>query len=133
MVARVLIADSDANAAEEYRDHLFEFGYGVAVASGGLECIRSLREMSPDVLVLSAPLLWGGCDGVMTLMRQEPELRPPFVILLTSGRDRKAILRALATEIDDYQHKPLSPRQLQERIQRVLDQYPTDAYLAKKE
>jgi DNA-binding response OmpR family regulator len=128
MMARVLIADSDSQTVETYRDHLFEFGYGVVVASDGVECVQSLREMTPDILVLGAPLLWGGCDGVLNVIEQEPDLRPPFVMVLASDRDHKTILRTLAGEIDDCQRKPLSPRQLEQRIQRLLDQYPVEVY-----
>jgi len=133
MKPHVLIADSDADAVEAYRDHLYESDYGVAVASNGVERLRRLRDMPLDILVLGAPLHWGGCDGVLTMMHQEPELRPPYVMLLASGEDQRPILRGTAAEINDYQRKPLSPCRLAERLQTVLDQYSTDDSLTPKE
>ncbi len=116
MSVRILIADRDEYLLATYREHLSEHGAVVATASTGLACMERLRAFAPDVLVLDPAIPWGGGDGLLAVMHEAPELRPAAVILLTHGGDRSLLYRLSSFRVDDYQIKPLSPRQLMERI-----------------
>jgi carbon storage regulator len=116
MSVRVLIADPDEFLLTAYREHLGRYGALVATAATGLECIERLRDFAPEVLVLDPSLLWGGGDGVLALMEEEPEIRPASVLLITHGGERGLLYRLSSFKVDDYQTKPLSPRRLLERI-----------------
>jgi carbon storage regulator len=120
MSVRVLIADTDEFLAESYRKYLHQYSADVSTATTGLECMERLREFNPQVLVLEPAILWGGGDGVLALLNERPELRPAFVILLTYGRDRSLLHRVSKFKVDDYQIKPLSAKQLSERICTLL-------------
>jgi carbon storage regulator CsrA len=113
---RILIADSDVFLMASYREQLGAQGATVATAANALACIEKLREFTPDVLVLEPELHWGGGDGVLALMQEEPELRPPFVLLLTRGGNRSLLYRLSPFRVDDFQVKPASARRLMERI-----------------
>jgi carbon storage regulator CsrA len=130
MSVRLLIADSDAFLAESYREHLCQHGAIVATASTGLECMEQLQEFHPEVLVLEPSLLWGGGDGVLSLINERPELRPAFVILLTHGYDRGLLHRVSRFKVDDYQIKPLPAKRLSERICTLLVRREVDAAIA---
>jgi carbon storage regulator len=116
MSVRILIADRDEFLLATYREHLSQHGAVVATATTGLACMDRLRVFAPNVLVLDPSLLWGGGDGVLAVMDEEPEIRPPFVLLLTHGGNRSLLYRLSSFRVDDYQTKPVSPRQLMERI-----------------
>ena len=116
MSVRILIADRDEFLLATYREHLSQHGAVVATASTGLACMDRLRHFAPNVLVMDPSLLWGGGDGVLAVMDAEPEIRPAFVFLLTHGGNRSLLYRLSSFRIDDYQTKPVSPRQLMERI-----------------
>jgi DNA-binding response OmpR family regulator len=71
---RVLIADTDDEFLEILQSFLRGRGHAVEIAGDGLECLTMLREFAPDMLVLDRDLLWGGGDGVMAYMREDPSL-----------------------------------------------------------
>jgi DNA-binding response OmpR family regulator len=116
MSVRVLIADRDEFLLATYREHLSRHGAIVATATTGLTCIDRLRDFTPDVLVLDPAILWGGGDGVLAMMHEEPEIRPASVLLLADGGNRTLLYRLASFRVDDYQSKPVSPRRLMERI-----------------
>jgi DNA-binding response OmpR family regulator len=126
MLARVLITDPDEYLLVHYRDYLEEHGFEVATATTGVECVERLREFSPHVLVLEPSIPWGSGDGVLAVMHEEPDVPLVPVIVLTYGRDRSILYRLAPFRIDDYQTKPLRPRQLIERIQLVLQRLDHD-------
>ncbi len=78
---RVLMADGDTQFLELERRFLSHSGHDVWIASDGLQCFRILREIIPDVVVMDCGLLWGGSDGVLTLMLDDPRLSHTQVIL----------------------------------------------------
>jgi carbon storage regulator len=116
---RVLVADPDEYQMGCYREHLGRSGAVVATAPTALACVDRLRDFAPDVLVLRPALLWGGADGVLAVMHEEPALRPAAVLLLTQGSDRSLLYGLSRFKVDDYQTKSLSPRELLERIREL--------------
>jgi carbon storage regulator CsrA len=120
MLARILIADPDRFLLASYSGHLRERGATVTTATTAVECMERLRGAVPDVLVLEPTLLWGGGDGVLAMMNDEPALRPALVILLTQGRNRGLLYRLSSFKVDDYQTKPLSANSLATRIATLL-------------
>ena len=116
MSVRILIADRDEFLSTTFCEYLSRHGAVVATAATGLACIDRLRDFAPDVLVLDPSLLWGGGDGVLAVMHEEPRIRPASVLLLTQGGNRSLLYQLSSFRVDDYQTKPVSPRQLMERI-----------------
>ena len=116
MSLRILIADPDAFLTRSYREYFGRSGAVVSTAPTALACLDRLRDFSPDVLILEATLLWGGADGVLARMKEEPALRPASVILTTQVGDRGLLYRLSPYKVDDYQVKPLSPRDLLKRV-----------------
>lgn len=116
MSIRILIADRDEFLVATYRDHLTRQGAVVSSATTGLACIARLRDFAPDVLVMDPSLLWGGGDGVLAVMHEEPQIRPAAVLLLAQGGNRTLLYRLSSFRVDDYQTKPVSAKRLMERI-----------------
>jgi carbon storage regulator CsrA len=118
--ARVLIADPDRLLLTAYSQHLTRRGASVSTARTGLECWEKLMQSVPDVLVLEPELLWGGGDGVLALLNEQPNIRPTIVMLLTHNRNRSLLYRSSSFKVDDYQAKPLTAARLTERICSLL-------------
>ena len=117
----VLIADQDESLHPMYREPLLREGFDVDWASNGLECVSRLHERVPDVLVLEPQLPWGGGDGVLAMMGEDPGLAMVPVMILTSCRNPH-ILKAIARfPISDYQLKPLKPDRLAKRLRNLLE------------
>ena len=81
----LLFADSDTNLCLGYREYFAAREFDVETAQDGLECVAKLREVKPDVLVVESDLRWGGGDGVLARIAQEPEIPIPIVILTHAG------------------------------------------------
>jgi DNA-binding response OmpR family regulator len=119
---RVLMADPDESLHPLYREPLSREGFEVDRALSGLECVSRLRERVPDVLVLEPQLPWGGGDGVLTLMGEDPDLASVPVMVLTSCRDPYILKTVERFPVSDYQLKPLAPDRLAGRLRALLDQ-----------
>ena len=117
---RVLIAAPNRCTLKSYADGLGARGAVVATAMTGLECIESLRAAVPEVLVLELNLLWGGEDGVLSMIAGEPELRPKCVMIVAQSRNPGALYRLSGFKVDDYQTSPLSADDLANRICALL-------------
>ena len=118
---RVLMADPDKSLHPRYRVPLSREGFDVDFALSGLECVSLLHERVPDVLVLEPQLPWGGGDGVLAMMGEDPDLAMVPVMVLTSCRNPH-ILQAIARfPVSDYQLKPLTPDRLVKRLRNILD------------
>ena len=120
MAQRVLLADPDPCLVRGYVRRLQEEGFSVTGVTDGLACVAVLRESPFCVLVLDAKLPWGGGDGVLALMAEEPDIPSTPVILLTDLRDSSVIYQMASFRIDDIQVKPLGGNRLAERIRGVM-------------
>src|SRR5262245_45166134 len=114
--SRVLIAVPDAGLLDAYRKRLAADGFEVETARDGLECVRRLRAVAPDVLVLSTALPWGGGDGVLAVMNEDPRLQHVAVVALSSGPDVGGPSRMWDFHIAEYHSRPLSPQLLARRV-----------------
>lgn len=83
---RVLIADGDIPFLGMLQSFLRDGGHEIEVAADGLGCRSVLRNFIPEVLVIERDLLWGGSDGVLAVMRDDPDLGEVPVILITNRR-----------------------------------------------
>lgn len=114
---RVLICDDVAMLRELLRYELEEDDNVVVVgeADNGLDGVRLVEELGPDVVVLD--LAMPGIDGLeaITLMRQVPA---PPVILVHSGFDAATMRdRVLALGAERYLEKGGNLREVREAVQ----------------
>ena len=84
MKQTMLIADGDAELCDMYQKYVKDHGYDVETSSDGMDCVRKLRQVTPDVLVLDLEILWGGGDGVLGWLRDEPTYLPSRVLLTSA-------------------------------------------------
>jgi CheY-like chemotaxis protein len=119
MALRVLVADPDEYLLRCYRHYLEQRGFQVMTVTNGLQCVEELRAANWDVLVMDPSLPWGGGDGVLAMMNEDPAI--PFipVIVLTNAIDRSVLYRMAPFRVEDFQTKPLSCERLAERIRGV--------------
>jgi DNA-binding NtrC family response regulator len=82
----VLIADADQELCDLYRRFFSHHRWQVRTSRGGLECLTQLLQSSPQLLILDHQLPWGGVDGVLAVMRDDPDLRRvPVILTSTEG------------------------------------------------
>lgn len=99
---RVLVASSSYYRQTCYRQWLTELDHEVAVASGGVECLQQLRRSPPELLVLEAPLLWGGSDGVLAAILDEVQLADLPIVVICASQGNLDWFRLSQFRVDDF-------------------------------
>ena len=109
----VIILRRITNALEEY--------YDVVTVSSGTRALKYLEKEKPDLILLDIRMM--PKDGFETLqeIRAMEDRSDIPVIMLTGVEDKTYVIEGIKLGICDYILKPLSPDDLLERIQRVLD------------
>lgn len=117
MKATILIIDDDRKLNELLKSFLGDFGYRVHAATHPDQGVKTLRQVSPDLVILDVML--PGMDGfeVCRLIRQTSAV--PIIMLTARGELTDKVL-GLELGADDYLPKPFEPRELVARIQSVL-------------
>lgn len=116
----VVLADGDEVALEVARQFFLMLGYEVETASGGVECLDKLRRLSDPVLVLDYELPWGGGDGLLAVLREDPILADTPVILTTAGPPRvRHVGLVAALPLLGILEKPVCPEVLLQYIRGV--------------
>ncbi len=117
---RVLLAGPNNFRWREYHETLNATGFTARLTSDGLECVAVLRAFRPNVLVLDPSIPWGGGDGVLAVLDEEPGLNQNFVMILTAGCDSSLLYRMSNYAIDDLVWQPALAAVLQRRLERLL-------------
>lgn len=112
---RIVAADADLAFLEILQSYLWNQGHETEIAVDGLECILTLREFLPHVVVLGTDLLWGGADGVLEEMGRHPLLHRVPVIAI--GDDTEAVNFADDRQIAGYLAKPFRLKDLRTEIE----------------
>ena len=90
-------------------------------------CATRLRESPPDVLVFEPKLPWGGGDGVLAMMGEEPQLARIPVMVLTPSHDSETLTRVARFPVSSFHLKPLAPDRLAANI-RTLAAHPRQCF-----
>jgi len=128
MNPRLLVTDPDTVLLQIFRAYFPHYSLDVATARDGLECVEALRTFAPDVLVLSLELHWGGADGVLSMVREESQMRPIPVILTVGEINRTRAVEYLRPPVVKLLEKPFRLRDLRAIVADALHthvQYPT--------
>lgn len=121
MTKRILIIEDHADIRRlirmtlEFEDHEI---HEAANADEGLEAVRQLR---PHLLLLDV-MMPGRMDGLdlCRLVKSDPSLGMPLVVLLTARGQRQDIEAGMKTGADAYLLKPFSPLKLIETIDSLV-------------
>ncbi len=116
---RVLVVVDDNAMAKFLSSHLARRDFDVSTASTGEEAIRVFRVYDPGLVLLDLSVQ--GMDGIDTLERIK-QIKPEVAVIMLSGQTNpEVIFRASKLGADDYLSKPLEPRELDVRINRLMD------------
>jgi CheY-like chemotaxis protein len=117
----ILVADDDEDILNLVCFRLEQVGYEVLRARTGAEAIKLATERRPDLCVLDVQMPeMTGYDAVERL-RDDEALKQTPVILLTASVQEKDMARGYEVGANEYIRKPFNPRELQERIESLLD------------
>ena len=119
-MARIVVADDDADIRDLVVFKLRQSGHDVHPVSDGAAAVEECQSVTPDLVVLDVMMPgMGGLDAGRAL-RQDPALARVPVILLTARAQESDIEQGFDAGADDYVVKPFSPRELASRVSAVL-------------
>jgi DNA-binding response OmpR family regulator len=114
---RILIADDDAVSRLELEALLSRHGHEVVAVADGSEAWDALQGAGPPQLAI-LDWMMEIMDGVEVCrrVRERPDLRSTYLILLTSLDDRAHLLAGLEAGANDYVFKPFDREELLARV-----------------
>ncbi|WP_428265950.1 response regulator [Haliangium sp.] len=116
-MARILIADDEANIRDVVQYALERDGYEVETAADGQAALARIEAGGIDLVVLD--VLMPELDGLNLCRRLREQSDVPVIFLSSRSEEADRIL-GLELGGDDYLTKPFSPRELSTRIKAVL-------------
>ncbi len=117
-MARILVAEDEADMAMGLRDNLQFEGHEVIVAADGEAALAAATTQSPDLILLD--IMMPKMDGLEVCRRvREAGFTQP-ILILTAKSQEIDIVRGLEVGADDYISKPFSIRELLARVKAAL-------------
>lgn len=118
----ILFVDDDPIIIQVYRGVLKNAGYRVEVAADGLEAMKLMPQLCPDLVLLD--ILMPKMDGayVLNFIHSQPELKATKVIVLSSAAMADAAMTTLVQNPDRvYLKSEMTPQELLEAVNELLD------------
>lgn len=117
----ILVADDEPHIVRALSFIFSREGLTVETASNGEEALEKYLQFSPKIAFLD--LVMPKMDGIELCQKIKANtcINPPYVIMLTcKGQDidRENCLKAGA---DEFMTKPFSPREVLEKVKRLLE------------
>jgi DNA-binding response OmpR family regulator len=107
-MARILIAEDDANIYRLIHVRLEHLGHMVSWASDGAQAIARAREEQPEVILLDVMMpIVDGFEVLRTLKQNQHTARIPVIMLTARGQEEDTAL-AMRDGAHSYVIKPFS-------------------------
>ena len=123
LARNILCEEDEPEMIDLIRLILSRKGFNVQGAAGGVEGIRLIRELRPNLVLLD--LMMPDMDGweVYQQMKADPALRDiPVIVVTAKAQNIDKVLGLHIAKVDDYIAKPFSPQELLESVERVFSQ-----------
>jgi DNA-binding response OmpR family regulator len=122
---KILVAEDQAVSRHILTANLRKWGFDVTAVEDGTLAWNTLQgHDAPQLAILD--WLMPGMDGIEICrqIRQRPQARPTYLILLTARKGQEDKIHGLQSGADDYITKPFNREELHARVQvgfRVLE------------
>lgn len=124
-IKRILCIEDEPEMIDLIRLILGRRGYDVQGAAGGVEGLRLVREIHPDLVLLD--LMMPVMDGweVYQQMKADESTRDiPVIVVTAKAQNIDKVLALHIAKVEDYIAKPFSPQELLESVEKVLGETP---------
>jgi DNA-binding response OmpR family regulator len=118
----VLVVDDEPMARTLLRLMLVRAGFAVIEAENGFEALAKAQQQRPDIVLLD--VMMPGMDGftVCETLRQQSETADLPIIMLSAKTDLASVNKGIRLGATEYLTKPISPDELTQQVQNVLEQ-----------
>jgi two-component system KDP operon response regulator KdpE len=117
----VLVVDDDQGLRDLIRINLEHDGYLVLQAANGVQCVDSVRDQRPDIVILD--VMMPEMDGLEACGHVREFSQVP-ILMLTAKVQHEDVITGLDRGADDYLTKPFNMEELSARIRALLRRVP---------
>jgi two-component system, OmpR family, alkaline phosphatase synthesis response regulator PhoP len=112
MRKKILIVEDDTDLLEMLRLSFKSAGFSIATATNGIEALKKVRSLLPDLIVLD--LVLPELDGfaVCEILRKDRATATIPIIMLTGLSSEFTRFAGLESGATDYVTKPVTPSEL---------------------
>ena len=117
---RILVVDDDPRVQDTIAAQLYPEGYDLLFKSSGVEALKHIDELNPDVILLD--LMMPGMNGfdVCSRLRHSDQYRRVPIIMVTALDDIDYLVTGLDTGADEFISKPVDGAELRARVRSML-------------
>ncbi|WP_203235100.1 response regulator [Rariglobus hedericola] len=117
----ILSVDDEQDVTDLVQFHLTRAGCEVMTAANGHDALATVARRKPDLILLDLMLPDIDGFGICEILRRDAATAAIPIVILTAWATTDA--RSLGLELGalDYLTKPFSPRELTERVQKLLN------------
>lgn len=129
---KILVVDDDPDIVETTKIVLEANGYEVATANSGPECLRKVKEVNPDLIILDV-MMNSLTEGIqVTYQLRSPSADPEYAkyskvpILMITGIAKETRMHLQPQKagdylpVDDFVEKPIRSAALLEKVKKLL-------------
>lgn len=127
MQATILSVDDERDVTDLVHFHLTKAGYAVITAASGSEALAKIEDQKPDLILLDLMLPDIDGFGVCEILRRRPATATIPIVILSAWATHDSRHFGLELGALDYMTKPFSPKDLVERVRRLLSLRPQPA------
>lgn len=117
---KILIADDEKDILEFLKFTFENAGFEVVVAIDGIQALKQAKQIHPDIILLDImmPNLEG--TSVCEQLRKMDEFKNTPIVFLTARTNEETEVKAFEIGADDFIGKPIKPKALLSRINKLL-------------
>jgi two-component system, OmpR family, alkaline phosphatase synthesis response regulator PhoP len=123
MPKKVLIVDDEVHIRallEQTLEDLADAGVELLVAQDGEEGLQYVQEEKPDLVFLDVMMPKLNGYQVCEYIKQDPELKDIYVIMLTAKGQAADKVRGQEVQANEYMTKPFDPDMILQRASEIL-------------
>lgn len=117
--AKILIVDDEALIRDALAFKLRKEGYHIETANDGEQAISILDKEDFDIIISDIMMPFVSGFELLQILKERGTEAP--ILMLTSLNSENAESKAFDLGADDYMTKPFSPKDLTQRIKKLLN------------
>lgn len=117
----ILVVDDFYDNLQLIATHLEQVGYKVTLASNGLEALKLLQVVKPDLILLDLMMPQMNGLEVCSKVKTAPDLAEIPIIFLTASNEQEHLVQAFEKGAVDYITKPFEGLELLARVRTHIE------------
>jgi two-component system alkaline phosphatase synthesis response regulator PhoP len=118
--SKILIADDNIQNCELIDAYLSEEGYELSVAYDGVQTMKRVEELQPDLVLLDIMMPKLSGYEVCHWMKSNARTKDIPVLMVTALNEQGDIEKAVRAGCDDFLTKPVNSLELKTRVKSLL-------------